>query len=163
MALTLSGLMIYAGEKADTPEEGRAMAEEALKSGKALGVLAGFIEAQGGDPRVVEDYSLFPQAEIRRQAVAAEAGYVQKLEARAIGMASQHSGAGRAAKEDDIDLSAGILLHKKVGDPVEQGDILADVFGNDEAKVEAAVIEVLSAFHLGSEQPKKAPLIKKII
>ena len=163
LALTLSGLMIYAGEKADTPEEGRAMAEEALKSGKALGVLAGFIEAQGGDPRVVEDYSLFPQAEIRRQAVAAEAGYVQKLEARAIGMASQHSGAGRAAKEDDIDLSAGILLHKKVGDPVEQGDILADVFGNDEAKVEAAVIEVLRAFHLGSEQPKKAPLIKKII
>ena len=46
---------------------------------------------------------------------------------------------------------------------MEQGDILADVFGNDEAKVEAAVIEVLSAFHLGSEQPKKAPLIKKII
>ena len=78
-------------------------------------------------------------------------------------MASQHSGAGRASKEDDIDLSAGILLHKKVGDPVEQGEILAEVFGNDETKVEAAVIEVLHSFHLGSEQPKKAPLIKKII
>ncbi|MBO5666948.1 MAG: pyrimidine-nucleoside phosphorylase [Firmicutes bacterium] len=163
LALTLSGLMIYAGEKAATPEEGRSLAEEALKSGRALETLAKFIEGQGGDPGVVADYGLFPQAAICRQAVAAGEGYIQRLEARAIGLASQHSGAGRATKEDAIDLAAGVILHKKVGDFVKTGDVLADVFGNDEAKVERAVNEVLKAFHIGTEEPKKEPLIKKII
>ncbi|MBR7147206.1 MAG: pyrimidine-nucleoside phosphorylase [Firmicutes bacterium] len=163
LALTLSGLMIYAGEKAATPEEGRAMAKEALDSGRGLKQLADFIEGQGGDRRVVEAYDLFPQAAIRRQVVAEEEGYVQRLEARAIGMASQHSGAGRAAKEDPIDLSAGIILNKKVGDYVNMGDVLAEVFGNDEKKVTAAVAEVQKAFHMGPDPVEKEPLIKKII
>lgn len=163
LALTLSGLMIYAGEKAATPEEGRAKAKEALNSGRGWKQLADFIEGQGGDRRVVEAYDLFPQAAIRRQVVAEEEGYVQRLEARAIGMASQHSGAGRAAKEDPIDLSAGIILNKKVGDYVNMGDVLAEVFGNDEKKVTAAVAEVQKAFHMGPEPVEKEPLIKKII
>jgi len=163
LALTLSGLMIYAGEKAATPEEGRAKAKEALDSGRGLKQLADFIEGQGGDRRVVEAYDLFPRAAIRRQVVAEEEGYVQRLEARAIGMASQHSGAGRAAKEDPIDLSAGIILNKKVGDYVNMGDVLAEVFGNDEKKVTAAVAEVQKAFHMGPEPVEKEPLIKKII
>lgn len=163
LALTLAGLMIYAGEKAKTPEEGRAMAEEALTSGCALKKLADFIEGQGGNRRVVEDYGLFPQASVRRQVVAAEEGYVQRLEARAIGMASQHSGAGRATKEDVIDLSAGIILNKKVGDFVKKGESLAEVFGNDEVRVEAAMAEALKAFHIGRARPEKESLIKKII
>ena len=163
LALTLSGLMIYAGEKAKTPEEGRTMAKEALESGRGLEQLTDFIEAQGGDRRVVDEYGRFPQAAIRRQVVAAEEGYVQRLEARAIGMASQHSGAGRASKEDAIDLSAGILLNKKVGDFVYKGEALAEIFGNDEAKVEAAVDEARKAFHIGAVRMEKEALIKKII
>ncbi|MBR2002419.1 MAG: pyrimidine-nucleoside phosphorylase, partial [Firmicutes bacterium] len=138
-------------------------AKEALDSGRGWKQLADFIEGQGGDRRVVEAYDLFPQAAIRRQVVAEEEGYVQRLEARAIGMASQHSGAGRAAKEDPIDLSAGIILNKKVGDFVNMGDVLAEVFGNDEKKVTAAVAEVQKAFHMGPEPVEKEPLIKKII
>ena len=163
LALTLAGLMIYAGKKASSPEEGRSKAEEALRSGAALAKLGDFIQGQGGDPGVIDDYGLFPQATIRRQVISTEDGYVQRLEARAIGMASQHSGAGRASKEDTIDLSAGILLMKKVGDPVTKGDVLAEVFGNSEEKVDAAVGEVLKAFHVGMEIPEKESLIKNIL
>ena len=163
LALTLAGLMIYAGEKAATPEGGIALAEEALNIGSALNKLADFIEGQGGDRRVVDAYDLFPQATIRRQAIAAEEGYVRKVMARTIGMASQHSGAGRATKEDPIDLAAGIILNKKVGDPVKPGDVLAEVFGNDEAKVEAAVKEVEKAFFVGPEPVEKESLIRKIV
>ncbi|MBQ8589588.1 MAG: thymidine phosphorylase [Firmicutes bacterium] len=163
LALTLSGLMIYAGEKASTPAEGRTMAEEALKSGRALAKLGDFIEGQSGDRRVIDDYGLFPQATIRRQAVAGEDGFVQRLEARAIGMASQHAGAGRATKEDTIDLAAGIILCKKTGDAVKKGDVLAEIFGNDEAKVDGAVKEAMKAFHIGLNEPEIEPLIKKIL
>ena len=162
LALKLSGLMIYAGEKAMTPEEGRSMAEEALISGRALEKLADFIEGQGGDRGVIEDYGRFPQATVRRSVVAEGDGFVQRLEARAIGMASQHAGAGRAAKEDLIDLSAGILLKKKVGDFVKKGDVLAEVLGTEEGKVEAAAMEAAKAFHIGSAIPERTALVKKV-
>ena len=163
LALKLSGIMVYLGGKASSPEEGCRMTEEALRSGAGLEMLRKFIAAQGGNAAVVDDYSLFPQASVQRELTAEADGYVAQIAARTIGLASQHTGAGRATKEDSIDLSAGVCLAKKVGDKVAAGEVLATFYGNDETKVASAVEAAKEAFVI-SEEPVEAPeLIKKII
>lgn len=163
LAERLAGIMIYLGGKADTPEQGHDMAAEALRSGKGLTQMRRFIAAQGGDSRVVDDYSLFPQAKYKTELKAEKSGYVSKIAARTIGLASQHTGAGRATKEDEIDLAAGILLNKKVGDSVQEGDVLASFYGNDESKLKNAVAEAEKAFEISETQVERPKLIKKII
>ena len=163
LAERLAGIMVYLGGKAQTPEEGHAMAAEALASGKGLAQFRKFAQAQGGDPAVVDDYTLFPQAAHHLELLAETDGYVQKIAARTIGLASQHTGAGRATKEDQIDLAAGVYLHKKVGDAVKQGDVLATFYGNDPAKLENGRQEAAKAFTIGTAQPERPQLIKKII
>ena len=163
LAERLSGIMVYLGGKATSPEEGYAMTKEALRDGRGLAKLKEFIAAQGGNPDVIDDYSLFPAHSMKKELVAYRDGYVQKIEARRIGLASQHTGAGRATKEDTVDLSAGIYVCKKVGDEVKKGDVLAILYGNDRNKLEAAEGEALRAFELGKQQAKPPVLIKKII
>ena len=163
LALRLSGIMVYLGGKAASPEEGCRMTEDALKSGAGLEMLRRFIAAQGGDAAVVDDYSLFPQASVCRELKAENGGYVAQIAARTIGLASQHTGAGRATKEDSLDLAAGVVLSKKVGDAVETGEVLATFYGNDETKVAAAMEAAKEAFVI-AEEPVQAPkLIKEII
>lgn len=163
LAERLSGIMVYLGGKATSPEEGYAMTKEALRDGRGLVKLKEFIAAQGGNPDVIDDYSLFPAHSMKKELVADRDGYVQKIEARRIGLASQHTGAGRATKEDTVDLSAGIYVCKKVGDEVKKGEALAILYGNDRNKLEAAEGEALRAFELGEQQAKPPVLIKKII
>lgn len=163
LSLTLAGVMIYAGGKAASREEGHSLAEEMLKNGKALEKLTQFIEGQGGNSGVVKDYQLFPQPAYKQELICEQVGYVSQIAARAIGLASQHSGAGRATKEDAIDLSAGIYLHKKIGDQVSKGDVLATIFGNHEDKVKHSLEEARKAFVVSTEKPEKLVLIKKII
>ncbi len=163
LAERLAGIMVYLGGKAQTPEEGHAMAAEALASGKGLAQFRKFVQAQGGDPAVVDDYTLFPQAAHHLELLAETDGYVQKIAARTIGLASQHTGAGRATKEDQIDLSAGVYLHKKVGDAVKKGEILATFYGNDPAKLENGRQEASKAFAIGAARVEHPKLIKKII
>jgi pyrimidine-nucleoside phosphorylase len=163
LSLVLSGVMIYAGGKAGSREEGRRKAEEALKNGSALDKFRAFVKGQGGDLRVIDDYALFPQAAFSKDVICEEEGYVSEIEARAVGFASQRSGAGRATKEDAIDMAAGIYLHKKVGDKAALGEALATVHGNDLVKVEAAAAELKKAFHIRKDKPAGFELIKKII
>lgn len=181
LALTMAGMMIYAGEKAGSPDEGKEMARKALETGAALEKMSSFIKGQGGDPQVIHNYGLFPQPAYTIDVVAPKgfvmasgclscgnirpvAGqYVTEISAKQIGLASQHSGAGRASKEELIDLTAGVNLRKKIGDPVMPGEILAIVFGNDREKVEKGAEEAQKAFKIGIEPPGKLELIKKIL
>ena len=163
LSVKLSGIMVYLGGKADSPEEGTVMTREALKSGAGLVQLKRFIGAQGGDMDVVENYELFPQAGIMRELVADKEGWVSKIKARQIGIASQHTGAGRATKEDSIDLAAGIYLNKKVGDRVEKGEVLATFYGNDANKVIAGLETAREAFEISDYEVNPPELIKEII
>jgi pyrimidine-nucleoside phosphorylase len=163
LSLRLASYMIYAAEKAESPEEGYLMAQRALESGAALTKLAEFIEGQGGDPNVINDHTLFPQPHCSADIHSEADGYVGAIEARAIGLASQHSGAGRATKEDAIDLSAGIMLYKKVGDPVKEGELLATVFGNDQSRVDKGAQEAVTAFRIQEERPEESALVKRVI
>jgi len=78
-------------------------------------------------------------------------------------LASQHSGAGRATKEDQIDLSAGIVLYKKVGDAVKKGDLLATVYGNEQTRVDKGALEAAVAFFIQDSKPEEKALIKTVI
>lgn len=163
LAIYLSAVMIYIGGKADSLAEGRAKAEKVLNSGKALEKLKEMIVAQGGEGKVIDDYSLFPKHNAQEDLLAKDSGYVSEIKARNIGLASQHTGAGRATKEDDVDFSAGIYLYKKVGDDVVKGDVLATFYGNDKVKVSNAVKEAEKAFTITSKEVECPLLIKKLI
>ena len=163
LAEKLAGIMIYLGGKAETPEEGFKKAGEVLHNGKGLEQLRHFISAQGGDPNVVDDYLLFPQPSVSEELLADRDGYISKIAARTIGLASQHTGAGRATKEDAIDLSAGIYIHKKVGDPVKKGETLATFYSNDKKKIDSAMEEAGKAFEISPNPVERPKLIKEII
>lgn len=163
LAEKLSGIMVYLGGKAATPEEGYELTRQALADGRGLAKLREFIVAQGGEAGVVDDYSLLPQHSLAKELLADRDGFVQKIEARRIGLASQHTGAGRATKEDTIDLSAGIIVRKKTGEAVRKGEVLATLYGNDEKKLKTAAAEAAQAFCLGESKVEAPRLIKKII
>ncbi len=159
----LAGVMIYLGGQADSPDEGFRKASEALASGRGLAKFKEFVAAQGGDPNVADDYSLFPQAAHTLDLTADADGYVSRIAARSIGIASQHTGAGRATKEDEIDLSAGVYLHKKIGDRVCKGETLATFYGNKPEKLSAALEQARGAFTITPELVEKPQLIKEFI
>ena len=163
LSLALAGIMIYAGGKAESMEDGYARAEAALANGSALEKFKAFIEGQSGNTAIIDDYSLFPQATYAIDVIAEDTGYVFTLDAKAVGFASQHSGAGRATKDDNIDMAAGIYLHKKVGDEVAAGEILATVYGNESKKVDLATNGVKKAFRISKAKPQAIELIKQII
>jgi pyrimidine-nucleoside phosphorylase len=163
LSLTLAGYMVYCGKKAENPEEGRSLAEKALTGGTALEKMREFIAGQGGNPGVVDDFLLFPQPSYSRTVFSEGAGFIASVDARRIGMASQHAGAGRETKDDTIDLSAGLLLAKKVGDETVPGTPLITVFGNDPDRVNKAAEEAYHAFLISEDRPEIPPLIKKVI
>lgn len=163
LCLNISGAMIYLGGKASSIDEGIALAESAISSGRALQKLAEMIEYQGGNKAVIDDYSLFPEAKLSAEIKALHSGYIESIDAEGIGLASQHSGAGRASKEDEIDHSAGIRLLAKKGDKVETSDVIAIVYSSDEGKLKQACEEVLSAYAISDSEPKAEPLIKTMI
>ena len=139
------------------------MAKQALYSGAALAKLKTLITRQGGNPAVIEDYDLLPSAAYSMELTAPEAGFITSIDARAIGLASQHTGAGRQSKEDSVDLAAGIYLHRKVGDKAAKGEVLATLYGSSKGKLAAAVKEAEKAFVIGKEKPERPELIKEIL
>ncbi len=159
----LAGYMIYIGGKASSHGEGVAMADRCIADGSGLKQFRAFVKAQGGDPRITEDPLLFPQASCVVELKAKAGGFLSSLDAETVGKASQLSGAGRAKKEDPVDLAAGIILNKKVGDPVSEGDLLATVYANDEDKAGAALRVLESAYGFAAVPPEKRPLIFEVI
>lgn len=163
LSIFLSGMMIYMGGKADSPEEGREVAKGVLEDGSALNSFRKLVKGQGGNPLIIDDYSLFPQPLHELQAVSDKNGYVNEIAANNLGKVSQKVGAGRVVKGDSLDLSAGMLLHKKRGDQVQEGECLAVLYGNNLEKLQSAITECRNSFVIGEAPPKEGSIIKKII
>lgn len=163
VVLTLGAMQLVCAKKAETLEAGKALLQSHLDDGTALAKFKAIIEAQHGDSRVLEDYNLMPQAEYTWDFVAERDGFVQELVALNIGEATRNLGGGRWKKEDILDLGVGIKLHKKRGDQVSQGDVLATLYYNDKEKLAAAQAEVESAYTLSDTAPAATALIGDII
>lgn len=141
----------------------RLKAETALSSGAAYDKFKELITAQGGNVAQIENTDLLPTAEFVYEVLSPESGYIEKMQAETIGSASVILGAGRLTKEDAIDYSAGIILHKKTGDKVEKGQVIAELHTNNDSKLPDAEKLFLSAISFSGKVPTKTPLVHKII
>ncbi|HHM4036237.1 TPA: pyrimidine-nucleoside phosphorylase [Staphylococcus aureus] len=130
LVLTLGSQMVVLANKAETLEEARALLIEAINSGAALEKFKTFIKNQGGDETVIDHPERLLQAQYQIEYKAKKSGYVTELVSNDIGVASMMLGAGRLTKEDDIDLAVGIVLNKKIGDKVEEGESLLTIHSN---------------------------------
>ncbi|WP_167628625.1 pyrimidine-nucleoside phosphorylase [Listeria valentina] len=138
LVLTLGSYMVLLGEKANTFDEAKQMLEKTIADGSALDRFKAMIKAQGGDERVIEDYTIMPQAKYKIELPAKEAGVVAKITADEIGIASMLLGGGRQKASDKLDYAVGIELHKKIGDAVQAGESLMTIYANQpEAEIES--------------------------
>lgn len=143
-------------------EEGKEKVAEVIKNGAAIQHLKDFIEAAGGNPKLVDDYALLPKFKSEYEFKAKKSGWISKIEAEEIGKAAMVLGAGRATKDDVIDHSVGVLLTKKVGDYVEPGEVLAFVQHNDK-NLESSVKFLEGAYTIVDNKIEKNKVILEIL
>lgn len=162
LLVTQAAHMLVLGKRADTLELGVGMAEDALRDGRAMRAFKQLIQAQGGDVRVADDPRRLPQASQKVAIKAESAGFVGQIDTKSLGVAVMQIGGGRAQQGDELDLTAGLVLHKKLGTPVSVGDTLAVAYASD-IDPQTIVEAVRDAYTITAEKPKTMPLIHQII
>lgn len=162
LCTALAANMLYTAGVGDYGECEQRVSET-LKNGLAKKKLADMIEAMGGDPAYVYDTSLFRESRISAVLASEGSGYVTRIDTEEVGKAAAVLGAGRAVKDQKIDHSAGIILHKKTGDKVKEGDVLATLFTSTVEKAQSGMEMLYGAVTFGDKPPKKKPLIYKTV
>lgn len=155
----LAGTMIYLGKKADSIEAGIEKSHKAIEDGSALQKWIDIVEEQGGDSSVVKDPGKYPPAAYMEPVKAGKSGYITEMDAYAMGMVSVELGAGRRAKEDDVDPQAGFMLHKKIGDEVKENETFATLHTNNNKILTEAKSGMKKAITISVKKP---PAIKHI-
>ncbi|MBW5445076.1 pyrimidine-nucleoside phosphorylase [Cohnella sp. CFH 77786] len=162
LSLTLGSHMVVLAGKAADAEEARRLLEASVASGRALETFKTFLAAQGGDASVVDQPERLPTAAYRIEVPARSEGYVSGMAAERIGTAAMMLGAGRATKDSEIDLAVGIVLRKKVGDRVRQGESLATIHANKE-QVEEVLENLYASIAIGSQPAAAPPLVYGVV
>lgn len=137
LTLALGSYMVVLGQKAPDVTTAKKMLEDTIASGAALERFRAMISAQGGDSRVVDDYSLLPHAQYQIDLSAPHSGVITQIAADELGIASMLLGGGRQQASDQLDYAVGLELHKKIGDSVKEGETIVTIHSN-----QAAVPEV---------------------
>lgn len=159
-----AAIMLEQAKVVKTSEEALPLIDAKIKSGEAFNVFKAMVKAQGGDTRVLDNTALFTKAENVIEVKSEKSGYVSHINSLDIGVGAMKLGAGRRTKDDVIDMSAGVLLMKKVGDFVEKGDLLCRAFTNKNEKEYREVLTQLhDAFELSKNEVKVAPIIHDYI
>jgi pyrimidine-nucleoside phosphorylase len=159
----LSAEMIVMGRAAADVAEGRRLYDELIRRGAALEKMREIIEAQGGDGRALDDYSLLPRARHDLAVVAPRSGFVQAVDAEALGHASMLLGAGRTRLDATIDLSVGLTVEARIGDEVDDNSRLATIHHNDSKRADEAAEIVARAFSIGPGRVAPPELIKSVL
>jgi len=146
LVLVLGSQMVVLAKKANTLEEAREMLIEVMKNGKATEKFKEFLNNQGGDSSIVDNPEKMPRAKYVIDVPAKTSGVISNIVADEIGIAAMLLGAGRATKEDEIDLAVGLMLRKKVGDAVKEGEPFVTIYANREnvEDVKAKIYENIS-------------------
>ena len=139
LSLELAAEMVLLAGRSDTLEAARSLCKQTIADGSALERFRSLVQAQGGDPRAIDDPSRLPAARRKIVLKSTASGFVQALEARPVGHATMLLGAGRARMDSRIDPAVGVILHKKVGSAVEVDEPLCTLFVNDESRLEEAM------------------------
>jgi pyrimidine-nucleoside phosphorylase len=151
-------MLVLAGTVADHDSARRKM-EQAIGTGRAAEHFQKIIEAQGGNPAVVDDPALLPQAAEVELYAAPRRGFISRVEPRAVGRGITALGGGRTTMEDRLDLSVGFMITARPGDWVEQGEPLASIFAGDRAGVESGRAALRNAITIADEADPPLPLV----
>ena len=158
-SIELTLRMLVLGKVASDRDDAEQRVRAAIASGAALERFRRIIEGQGGDPRVVDDYSLLPTAPSRQFVTATRAGYVARLDAELIGRASVMLGAGRDRVEDAVDPAVGIIILAKPGRQVSAGEPILELHYREQAKLDAALTLTSRAVTIGDAPPALRAII----
>ena len=160
---TIASLALKAKGEIGELSEGKERIDRVIRDGSALEKLKEFINESGGDGNLVNDYTLLPAAKGKLEVFSDRTGHVSRIKAEEIGKAAMIIGAGRATKEDGIDHAVGIKILKKVGDKVESGEKLAEIYYNNSKNVEESKKMTLDAYIISSDKAERPEAILKII
>lgn len=163
LCLFLGGLMLALVGKVRDPEEGQKELARLLKSGVALEKFKQMVAFQGGKLEYLDNTDLLPKASYIEPVKAPKSGYLREIDALRVGRVAVLLGAGRSVKGEKIDPSVGVLLTHKVGDSVEEGEILAFLHGNKEDSLSASVKELANAFLIVDESVEPPPMIHGVV
>jgi pyrimidine-nucleoside phosphorylase len=164
LCIELAGWMLHMGGVSDTVAGGKKQSEKLIASGKALDKFRQMVELQGGDPRTIDDPNKLPQANSTVTIASPGNGYLASMQCEEIGTACVILGGGRERKEDSVDPTVGIVLHKKVGDVVSRGEALATIHYNAEARAASARQLLEKSYQIADSPPlDKRPLIHRVI
>jgi pyrimidine-nucleoside phosphorylase len=156
-----SEMLLQAGV-ATTKKAARQQLLQVIADGSAFEKLVLMVESQGGNGEFIRNPDLFPVAAYHHQIRAQASGYIHDINALAIGEGAMLLGAGRAKKDDIIDYTAGILIHKKIGDAVEKGEVLFDVYTHRE-DIDEILVDLLNAMEIGTRKVTVPPVIHSVV
>ena len=162
-SLILGANMLLLAGACNNIEDGKTRLQELISNGMGVRKMEELIEAQKGNPKVVEDPYLLPQAKYVSSVLSPACGYLQSVNAEEVGRAAMILGAGREKKTDRIDPAVGLWLKKRIGDKLEKGDPIAVIYSNDKEKTEESKKCLLEAYKIGEEKPEEKPLIIDVI
>jgi pyrimidine-nucleoside phosphorylase len=164
LCLELAGWMLHLGEVSSSVEEGKKKAETLISSGKALEKFRQMVELQGGDLRALDDTKRLPRTQHTVEVPCPRDGFLSSVQCEQIGSVCVILGGGRERKEDSVDPAVGIVIHKKVGDPVRAGEPMATIHYNEESRANRAQQLLSQSFAIGDAPPlHKRPLIHRVI
>ncbi len=163
VALSLGSYMLILSNKVETFEEGKFLLKQQIDNGEGLVKFAELIEQQGGDSKVINDYSIFKSSKHTHDIKSINEGYIYSVNCEGVGLASVALGAGREKKEDDIDHGAGIIIKKRIGEYVNKGDVIATMYADDEQKFIEAEEMFSKSYVINIIEPVKEPLIFDVI
>lgn len=163
VVLELGAHMLILGKITNNLETARNMLNENIANGKGLDKFKELITAQGGNPHVCDDLSLLPQPTEKFTVTAKKSGIISQMDTAKIGRASVALGAGRTYKGEKIDLSAGIIMNKTVGDIVQQGDKIAELYASDIDKCNIAADILNESIEISNVEKKPLPTILEVI
>lgn len=150
ISILLAAKLLQLAGKGDF-EECKKLAKSKIDDGSALEKLCETVSLQGGNSEYIRNTDLFSKAAVEYKFTSPESGYITHMDAEGIGSVCVELGAGRLRKEDKIDPSAGIVLHKKTGDRVEKGDVVATLLCNDESMLDSAVNKFTQSVSFGDK------------
>ncbi len=163
LSLELAARMIHLGKVAPTIDAAREVAQSKLLDGSAYRKFKEVIQAQGGNPQVLDRFELLPNATGAREILCPRPGYISAIEAELIGLASAMIGAGRDTKDDSIDPAVGVILEVKVGQKIDAGTVLCRIYHTKEDRLEDASQMVEDAFRISSAPPDERNLILEVV
>jgi pyrimidine-nucleoside phosphorylase len=163
LSFVLSGAMIYLGGKAASIDEGKEIAIELVKNGKAFDKFVEMVKLQSGDISVLTNTDKYPKSKFKHQIKSVKSGYFSEIDTYQLGLAALELGAGRETKEDIIDPKAGIIFYPKLGDKINKGDLIAELHTDRKNKLDSAIERIEKSVKLSKEKVRKEKLIKKIM